>query len=80
VKALQLLLLRRTGKFMLAAGGICFLIDLYFRPGVPAAPLLFISGSAGCLLGFLALFLSHHLARSGLRAGAARGARARSKL
>jgi hypothetical protein len=77
VKALQLLLLRRTAKFMLAAGGICFLIDIYFGPGVPAAPLLFMSGSAGGILGFLALFLSHHLARSRLRAGAAREARAK---
>ena len=77
MKALQLLLLRRTGKFMLAAGGICFLIDIYFGAGVPAAPLLFISGSAGGLLGFLALFLSHQLARRGFRAGAARDVRAK---
>ncbi|MCL5997457.1 MAG: hypothetical protein M1546_15580 [Chloroflexi bacterium] len=73
--ALQLLLLRRTGKFMSAAGAICFLIDIYFGPGVPAASLLFIFGSAGGILGFLALFLSHKLARRRLRAGAALGAR-----
>jgi hypothetical protein len=64
---------------MLAAGATCFLIDLYFWPRVPAAPLLLIAGSAGGILGFLALFLSHHLARSGLRAGAARDVRVRSK-
>ncbi len=72
---LQLLFLRRIGQFLLAAGGICFLINIYVGPGVPAARLLFISGSAGGLIGFLALFLSHKLARRRLRAGAARGAR-----
>ncbi len=75
--ARQLLFLRRIGQFMLVAGGVCFLIILYVGPGVPAARLLFISGVAGGLLGFLALFLSHKLARRRLRAGAPRGARAK---
>ncbi len=78
--ARQLLFLRRIGQFMLAAGGVCFLIILYVGQlsiGQAAARLLFISGVAGGLLGFLALFLSHKLARRRLRAGAPRGARAK---
>ncbi len=58
---------------MLVAGGVCFLLILYI--GQAAARLLFISGVAGGLMGFLALFLSHKLARRRLRAGAARGVR-----